>query len=193
MNLIHRRLCRSATWHNVLREYVVPWVLKDVSLGSNLLELGPGHGLTTELLRPHVTHLTALEIDARLADSLAVRFTNSNVTVVRGDAAVMPLKDAQFSAAVCLHMLHHVHSPDLQDKVFREVWRVLKPGAVFVGVDSLGLQKFWMRAIHLGDTLVPVDPTTLAPRLRTAGFQKVSVDANPHAFRFHAQRPAEGS
>jgi ubiquinone/menaquinone biosynthesis C-methylase UbiE len=193
MNLLHRCLCRSASWHNVLREYVVPWVLKDVSLGSNLLELGPGHGLTTELLRPHVTHLTTLEIDAHLADSLAARFSDSNVTVVRGNATAMPLDDAQFSGAVCLHMLHHVHSPDLQDKVFREVWRVLKPGAVFVGVDSLGLTKFWMRAIHLGDMLVPIDPVTLAPRLEAAGFQPVSVDTNPYAFRFHAKRPAKGS
>jgi ubiquinone/menaquinone biosynthesis C-methylase UbiE len=193
MNLVHRHLCRSAFWQNALREYVVPWALEAVSLGSNLLELGPGHGLTTDLLRPHVAHLTALEIDDRLADSLVARFSHSNVTIVRGDATAMPLQDAQFSGAVCLHMLHHVHSPDLQDQVFREVWRVLKPGAVFVGVDSVGLRRFWMRAIHLGDTLVPVDPATLGPRLRAAEFQNVSVDTNPYAFRFHAQRPAEGS
>jgi ubiquinone/menaquinone biosynthesis C-methylase UbiE len=190
MNRLHRYLCRSARWRRVLKDYVVPWVLAEDKLGSEVLELGPGHGLTTDLLRAHVEHLTALEVDPALAKSLITRLSQSNVTVVRGDATAMPLKDAQFSGAVCLHMLHHVQSQELQNKLFREVWRVLRPGAGFVGVDSLDLDRFWMRVIHLNDTCVPVDPSTLADRLQSAGFQNVSVDTNPYAFRFHAQRPA---
>ena len=193
MNLIHRRLCRSATWHNVLREYVVPWVLKDVSLGSNLLELGPGHGLTTELLRPHVTHLTALEIDARLADSLAVRFTNSNVT---GGRAAMPRlrpsKDAQsprrFACICCITFI----PPDLQDKVFREVWRVSSPGLCSWGWIVSACKNSGCAPSTWG-TRSSCGPDHTCPALTDGGVQKVSVDANPHAFRFHAQRPAEGS
>jgi ubiquinone/menaquinone biosynthesis C-methylase UbiE len=189
VNLIHRYLCQSPAWRKVLEQYVVPWTLADSTLGSHVLELGPGQGLTTELLRPHFSRMTALEIDPRLAESLRSRFQSSNVTVVQGDATAIPLDDAQFSGVVSLHMLHHVHSPELQDKVFREAWRVLKPGAVFVGVDSVGMDKLRMRLIHMGDTLVPVNPHTLGARLEWAGFQNVTVDVNPYAFRFRAQRP----
>lgn len=156
-----------------------------------MLELGPGHGLTTELLRHKIEHITALEIDSALATALAIRSEQTNVIVVHGDATAMPLRDAQFSGAVCLHMLHHVNSAELQNQLFREVWRVLKPGGIFAGVDSLGFDRLRMRVIHWNDTCVPVDPATLAPRLERAGFRKVSVSTNPYAFRFHAQRPLD--
>jgi len=189
MNLIHRCLCRSASWRKVLEKFVVPWTLTDVQLGNEVLELGPGHGLTTDLLRSRLPRITALEIDRALARSLAARLRGSNVTVIQGDATAMPLDGAQFSGAVCLHMLHHVHSVELQNKLFREVWRVLRPGAFFVGVDSLGLESLPMRLIHIGDTLVPVNPDTLGARLEAAGFQDIVVETNPYAFRFRARRP----
>ena len=189
MNLIHRCLCRSASWRKVLEDFVVPWTLADVQLGNDVLELGPGHGLTTDLLRSRLPRITALEIDPALARSLAARLRESNVTVVQGDATAMPLNDAQFSGAVCLHMLHHVHSAELQNKLFREVWRVLRPGAFFVGVDSLGLQSLTMRLIHIGDTLVPVNPDTLGARLEAAGFRDIRLEANRYAFRFRGRRP----
>jgi len=189
MNLIHRCLCRSASWRKVLEKFVVPWTLTDVQLGNEVLELGPGHGLTTDLLRSRLPRITALEIDRALARSLAARLRGSNVTVIQGDATAMPLDGAQFSGAVCLHMLHHVHSVELQNRLFREVWRVLRPDAFFVGVDSLGLESLPMRLIHIGDTLVPVNPDTLGARLEAAGFQDIVVQTNPYAFRFRARRP----
>ena len=189
MNLIHRCLCRSASWRKVLEKFVVPWTLTDVQLGNEVLELGPGHGLTTDLLGSRLPRITALEIDRALARSLAARLRGSNVTVIQGDATAMPLDGAQFSGAVCLHMLHHVHSVELQNRLFREVWRVLRPDAFFVGVDSLGLESLPMRLIHIGDTLVPVNPDTLGARLEAAGFQDIVVETNPYAFRFRARRP----
>jgi hypothetical protein len=47
-----------------------------------------------------------------------------------------------------------------------------------------------MRLIHIGDTLVPVDPDTFGVRLEAAGFQVLEVEKNSQAFRFHARRPA---
>jgi len=99
----------------------------------------------------------------------------------------MPFSDSQFSGSVSFTMLHHVPSPELQDKVLREVWRVLKPGGVFVGSDSL--QSLFMRVIHIGDTLVPVDPDTFGLRLEAAGFEVVELERDSKAFRFYARRP----
>jgi len=158
-------------------------------LGADVLEIGPGPGLTTDLIRPTVERLTALEIDPQLAASLKTRLAGTNVEVIRGDATAMPFPDARYSAAVSFTMLHHVPSRKLQDGVFREVWRVLKPGGTFVGSDSL--QSLLMRVIHLGDTLVPVDPATVGSRLEAAGFEVLGVEKNSDAFRFHARRPLE--
>jgi ubiquinone/menaquinone biosynthesis C-methylase UbiE len=187
MNFLHHWLCRSDRWRNTVQKRV-PWVIADHELGSAALELGPGPGLTTELLRQLVSHITTLELDTRLAESLRSRLRGSNVEVVTGDATAMPFPDEHFSAVVSFTMLHHVPSAELQDRVLTEVRRVLKPGGMFVGSDSL--QSWLMRLIHIGDTLVPVDPVTFGARLATAGFDAIVVERNSEAFRFHARRPA---
>lgn len=189
MNFVHRHLCRSRAWRSVLERFVVPSALADVQLGDDVLELGPGDGITTDLLRTHIARLTALEIDPRMAEGLAARLRGTNVTVLRGDATAMPLPDCQFAGAISLHMLHHVPSADLQDKVFREVWRVLRPGGVFVCVDSVNFRTLRMKLIHIGDLIAPVNPNTVAARLDAAGFCESRVETNPYAFRFCARRP----
>ena len=187
MNRFHRWFCRSAQWRRTV-EQRVPWVVSDVPLGHRVLELGPGPGLTTDFLRQKSEKVIALELDPGLASSLRTRLLGSNADVVTGDATAMPFPDETFSGVVAFTMLHHVPSPELQDKVFRQAWRVLEPGGVFVGSDSL--QSWRMRLIHIGDTLVPVDPKTLGARLEAAGFSVVAVERGADAFRFHARKVA---
>lgn len=83
MNLAHRWLCRSAYWRNTVETYILPWVLDGIDLGTNLLEVGPGPGVSTDLLRHRVEHLTCVEIDRAFAHSLSRRMNAHNVTVVR--------------------------------------------------------------------------------------------------------------
>ena len=89
MNFVHRHLCRSTAWRSVLERFVVPSALADVRLGDDVLELGPGDGISTDLLRAHMARLTVLEIDPLMAKGLAARLRGTNVTVVRGDATAM--------------------------------------------------------------------------------------------------------
>jgi SAM-dependent methyltransferase len=186
MNRLHQWLCRSDRWRSTVAQRL-PWAIGDTDLGPNVLEIGPGPGLTTDLLRTSVPRLTALEIDATLASSLSSRLKGSNVQVIEGDATGMPFAESEFSGAVSFTMLHHVPSQELQDKVFAEVLRVLKPGGFFVGSDSL--QNWFMRIIHIGETLVPVNPDTFGARLDGAGFEVLEVQKNSQAFRFCARRP----
>lgn len=187
MNFMHRRLCRSERWKKTVEAYILPWTLEGVELGSDVLEVGPGPGVTTDLLSPRVARLTCVEIDRRLADSLSQRTAGRNVTVLCEDATAMPLPDASFDGAVCLTMLHHVPSAAMQDRLLAEVARVLRPGGVFAGTDSL--YSFPFRLLHLFDTMVPVDPAGFRKRLEAAGFTEVQVDVNPYAFRFRGRRP----
>jgi len=190
MNRLHGWICRSEKWRRTLGDRL-PWVLSDADLGSNLLELGPGPGLTTDLLRAKVDRLTAIEIDPKWAASLNSRVPGGNVKVVTDDATAMPFADCRFSGGICLTMLHHVPSRALQDQLLREVWRVLEPGAPFVGCDSLLSVR--MRIIHIGDTLVPSDPDTFGTRLEAAGFEVLKIEKRPETFRFHARRPRRAS
>jgi SAM-dependent methyltransferase len=187
VNLLHHYFCRSAAWRRTVQQSV-PWVLADTDLGQDVLELGPGPGLTTDLLRSRVQRLTAIEIDAALAEKLRARLHGTNVQVFTADATAMPFADARFSGGVSFTMLHHVPSSDLQNKLLCEVCRVIKPGGFFVGSDSL--QSLFMRLIHVGDTLVPVNPDTFGERLQSAGFEVLEIAKASRAFRFRARRPA---
>lgn len=185
MNLAHRWLCRSAYWRDKVETYILPWVLHGLDLGTNLLEVGPGPGVTTDLLRHRVEHLTCVEIDRAFADSLSRRMEGHNVTVVREDATAMSFPDATFDGVVSFTMLHHVPSEALQDRLLAEVARVLRPGGVFAGTDSLYSRSF--RLLHFLDTMVVVNPSTFPERLKAAGFGDVRVDVlKPYAFRFRA-------
>ena len=64
MNRLHHWICSSARWRNTL-EQRVPWVLAGTELGDDVLEVGPGPGLTSDLLRAKVLRLTAIEADPR--------------------------------------------------------------------------------------------------------------------------------
>lgn len=190
MNLAHRWLCNSGKWRNAVETYILPWTLEGVDLGTELLELGPGPGITTDLLRPRVSRLTCVEINPSYAEELRRR-SPENVRVLCEDATNMSLADRSFDAAVCFTMLHHVPSAALQDSLMAEVARVLRPGGIFAGSDSLYSRSFGL--LHLFDTMVVVDPATLPSRLRSAGFEGVRVEVmKPHAFRFRAKKPEVG-
>jgi SAM-dependent methyltransferase len=191
MNRLHRWYCRSDFWKQHLAKSLLPWTMRGIDLGEELLEVGPGPGLTTDILRQQFRRVTSLEIDPRLATALHHRMQGTNVRVLEGDAAAMPFKDASFSGAVAFTMLHHVSSPASQDRLLAEVCRVLKPGGMFVGSDSLWSRRFQM--FHWFDTMVVVDPNTLGDRVKAAGFDEVPVEVGERAFRFAARRSASNS
>lgn len=187
MNRYHRRLCRSDGWAQKVRTTILPKVLAGVDVGTDVLELGPGPGRTTEELLQVAPRLTALELDGDAAQSLRRRLPDARLTVVEGDATAMPFPDASFDTVLCLTMLHHVPTPAAQDRVLEESLRVLRPGGVLAGSDGLLTPR--LRVIHLFDTLVAVDPATLPERLRAAGFVEPDVITAGDRLRFSARRP----
>lgn len=184
MNKAHLQYCAGQEWAETVRKYVVPGATNGVDLGDHLLEVGPGPGLTTDVLATLVPKMTAVELDKDLAAALAKRFEGSHVTVHRGDATATPFGDGTFSSAICLTMLHHLPTPTDQDRLFAELNRVVRPGGVVMGNDSLDSPEF--RSFHEDDICTPVDPATLASRLEAAGFRDVQVTTNPFSVGFRA-------
>ena len=187
MNRFHKWYCRSGHWKRKVQDEILPWTLRDLDLGDSVLEIGPGPGVTTDCLRNSVKNIECLEVDPALVSSLGHRLRSTNVHVQHGDATAMPYRDGLFSAVVSFTMLHHVPSISLQNQLFVEAHRVLRPGGVFAGVDSL--PSTLMRIVHLGDTMVLANPATLDGRLRTAGFKSIRIELGTGWFRFSAIRP----
>jgi SAM-dependent methyltransferase len=185
VNWFHRHVCRSGRWRRRLERDLVPWALEGVELGEDVLEVGPGPGLTTDLLRGRTKRLTALELEASAATLLRQRLGACGVRVVHGDGAAMPFEDGSYSAVVAFTMLHHIPTPALQDQLLAEARRVLRPRGVFAGFDGVASLAF--RVIHFGDTYTPVDPAAFGRRLEAAGFADVRLERLSTRFRFRAR------
>ena len=72
----------------------------------------------------------------------------------------------------------------------REANRVLVPGGWFAGSDSR--YSLPLRLLHIGDTMVLIDPDGLEHRLWRAGFVDIEVETVTTAFRFRARKPEVG-
>ena len=173
MNEAHMAFCPSEEWRQILEEHVLPPALDGVDLGDDVLEIGPGPGFVTDVLRQRFAHVTAVEIDPVLYEPLAERLTGSNVDVLLGDAADLSLADDRFSGAASDNMLHHVPTDELQDRIFAELARVLRPGGTLVAVD--GTHNEGTEAFHEGDTYNPIETEDVAARVEAAGFTDIEV------------------
>jgi ubiquinone/menaquinone biosynthesis C-methylase UbiE len=187
VNRVHNLYCSSDRWARGAREKLLPWGLSGVELGDNVLEVGPGFGATSQVLAERPGKLTILELEEDYCEHLR-SVLGERAEVVQGDATQMPFEDASFSGAACFTMVHHIPSPDLQDRLFAEMFRVLRPGGVFAGTDSIG-RGLLFKLFHIGDTLVLVDPDGLPGRLGAAGFESVRVSTSKQSLRWSARKP----
>lgn len=187
VNENHARLCPSPQWAAYIQADLLPTLVDGIDLGDELLEIGPGPGAATEWLRHEVRRLVAVEIDGQAAAVLAARHDGTNVEVVIGNAAEMTFAEACFDSVGSFTMLHHVPTTELQNKVLSEAFRVLRPGGVLIGSDSLPSNE--LHHFHVGDTYNPIEPSSLLSRLETLGFHRISVVVDQE-LRFVARKPA---
>jgi ubiquinone/menaquinone biosynthesis C-methylase UbiE len=189
MNRLENWFCASSIWRVVTERKVLPWILSGYPLGNHVLEVGAGPGATTDELLRRAGRVTSLEYDAGFVAKLAEKHKGTQVTVVRGDASALPFPDNSFSSVVAVLMLHHLRSPEQQDRAFLEFHRVLRPGGMFF---ALEIRDGWLnRVSHYKSTFVPVSPASAFGRLTVAGFSRIAVDIERSAFRVCALRARE--
>ncbi len=185
MNERHLALCASPEWAFYVEHTLLPWVLDGQDLGDDVVELGPGPGLTTDILLRRVARLTVVEVDEQLAAALAARL--ESVNVICADATDSALPSQAFTAVTCFTMLHHLPTAAGQDRLFAEARRILRPGGLFVGADGLDTPD--RRDLHSDDIFMPVDSDTLPARLAAAGLRDVRVTVDGDRVRFAASAP----
>lgn len=187
VNARHLEICASPEWATYVEHELLPWVLDGHELGDNVVEFGPGPGLTTDVLLRLVPRLTAIELDEQLASALAARLADTGVEVISGDATATELPSAAFSAVTCFTMLHHVPTVEGQDRLFAEARRLLRPGGLFIGTDGLDTPE--RRDLHSDDIFLPVNPENLPARLAAAGLREMQVTVDGDRIRFAATAP----
>jgi SAM-dependent methyltransferase len=185
MNRVHLDYLASGAWADRLRADLIPWIDRVAALGDDVLEVGPGPGLTTDILRERTASVTAVEIDPDLAAALAERLAGTNVTVIAGDAAAVDLPDGRFTAATCFSVLHHVPTVEEQDAVLARIRSLLQPGAALYAVDIRDVD--FLRDVHEDDVYNPLGESTLVDRLHRAGFADVDLDIAEYELRFVAR------
>lgn len=189
MNAAEHFFCSSSLWRYLTKAKVLPWVLSGTPLGNHLLEIGAGYGAATAQLRKHVARVTSLEYDRLSTQKLRQKYdAHTSVAAVHGDATQLPFASQTFSSAVAILVLHHLKSRQLQDRAFREIFRVLRPGGVFIAFE---ITDGWIHRVgHIRSTFIPVSPGSAFARLSAAGFTPITLDVRKGAFRFSAVRPA---
>ena len=99
----------------VLEEIVA---LADPAPGRRVLEIGPGLGILTGALLERAAHVTAVEVDERLAAHLRARFADAaadgRLRLVQADALDVPVEDlVEPPYDVVANLPYHITSPVL--------------------------------------------------------------------------------
>ena len=112
----------------------------------DLLEFGCGTGGTAIIHAPHVKHITAIDFSEAMlaiARRKAMEAGVHNVRFERADIASFSAPDASFDIILGLSILHLLAD---KDAVIAKVFRLLKPGGLFISStaclgDTMGMFK----------------------------------------------------
>lgn len=106
------------------------WIhdLIEPHLGSNVVEIGAGHGTFTQLMATPDRQVCAQDLSPRCVELLRERFaTSPNVTATAGDLA--SLGGEKFDSAVLINVLEHIEGDDVALDQLRDL---LAPGGRLV-------------------------------------------------------------
>jgi ubiquinone/menaquinone biosynthesis C-methylase UbiE len=159
--------------------------------GERILDVGCGPGFYCAELVPEVGpegSIVGLDSSPAMLALAARRCEgNGNVDLQVADVISLPVADASFDAALCVQVLEYVSD---SPKAIAELFRVLRPGGRIVVWDVDWATLSW-RSDHperMTRVLAAWDehlahaslPRTLAPAMRSAGFEHVGM--NTHSF-----------
>jgi ubiquinone/menaquinone biosynthesis C-methylase UbiE len=175
------------------------------NMRSRHLEIAIGTGTLTGIIRrwrerrrmPPV-QIVGIDYAEPMLAGAARRFANdSNVVLDHADAGALPYADQSFDSANIANAVHCLPDPDA---AFREVFRVLKPGAPLAANVLLfprGMQPFRWLAQRInawgqrkGILVTPYAEADVRRRLEAAGFAIVRESIRGNTYNVLAQKPA---
>ncbi len=105
-----------------------PWIASHLAASSNVVDLGCGAGLLTNMLSALGHNVTGVDQSSSTLE-VARKFDKSKkVHYLKADAMATPLPASTFDAVCAMDLLEHIEKPQ---NVIQEAARLLKPGGLF--------------------------------------------------------------
>lgn len=104
--------------------------------GAEVLDLGCGTGLELEeYLRVNPgAHITGIDLSEAMLRTLAGKFPDKHLNLVKGSYFEVPFEKGKFNAAVSVESLHHF-TREQKLSLYRKLLSALKPGGYFILTD----------------------------------------------------------
>lgn len=109
-------------------------------------EICCGRGEAFQLLDARVERGVGIDVSPSMLEAARKELADERYTFVQGDATMLPVRDGSFDRVVMFGGIHHVND---REKLFAEIFRILKPGGMFYWrepVSDFFLWR-WLRAV----------------------------------------------
>ena len=114
-------------------------VLHSGNLG-NVTDICCGSGEALSFLSPRITRGIGVDVSMEMLTVARRRNPNPNLLFVQADATMLPLADCSFDHVITWGGVHHVND---RLTLFREIFRILKPGGRFIFREPLNDFFLW--------------------------------------------------
>jgi len=153
--------------------------VSDADSGMTVADVGIGTGFVAAGIAPRVARVLAVDNSPAMLEMARKNLAElgvSNVELLEGDVAALPLEDASVDAAFANMVLHHAQ--DLA-AMLAEMARVVRPGGVVAVTDEVEHPYAWMREEHadvwLGFTQEQVDGFFREAGLENPGYESLGM------------------
>jgi ubiquinone/menaquinone biosynthesis C-methylase UbiE len=144
------------------------------------VEVCCGRGEALRLLADRIEVGIGVDVSLNMLEVGARQLTGQNSVLVQGDATLLPLRDGVADTVITLGGIHHVND---RQKMFGEIYRVLKPGGRFIWREPANDFLLWraLRAVIYrlspaldSETEKPLRYRDTVPPLEQAGLELTS-------------------
>ncbi len=129
-----RDIVNAIPFHRELHEQLLAAIEAhfDVNKNYQVLDLGVGTGLTTELTKNYLPQstFTVVDFSSKMLQRAKQRLGSANIEYILGDYSLLNF-DHQYNLVTSVIGLHHQDSAGKR-ALFKKIYKLLKPGGLFI-------------------------------------------------------------
>jgi tRNA (cmo5U34)-methyltransferase len=149
-NKYDRDIINSIPFHKELHARIMTFIRKNflTSENCNILDLGVGTGITSHLIRQELPNskFDLVDFSKKMLDGAKRRFGTKNVNYIFGDYSKRRFKK-KYDIVVSVIGIHHQNTLG-KKQLFKKIYRLLKPGGVFIFGDLVTYRDPYKAALN---------------------------------------------